>query len=189
MQTKSKIFKWALVLGIIIVLNLFFNYAISLFYKQPDYSSYFPQSQVVEPIETKDECLGVGGQWTENSNFYDNTYSKENNTPKVKGYCDPNFTKQQEFNKAQKEYDRNVFIILVLLGVISFLLGVFIPNEIITISFSWGGVLSFIIASMRYWSNAENLAKVLILAVALFALVWLAIKKFGNENKNEELRS
>ena len=187
MQNKSKIFKWALILGIIIVLNLFFNYAISLFYKQPDYSIYFPQSQVVEPIETKDKCLKIGGQWNEGSLTIkpnDNIVGKGNvvgngqNVPIYQntGYCDPNFTRQQEFNKAQKEYDRNVFIILVLLGVISFLVGVFISNEIIVVSFSWGGVLSFIVASMRYWSNAGNLVKVLILAVALSALIWLAIK-------------
>ena len=75
----------------------------------------------------------------------------------------------------------NIFIILVILGVVSFLLGTFITNEIIILSFSWGGVLSFIIASIRYWSDADNWVKVLILAVALGALIWLAIKKFGKQ--------
>ncbi|MEI7810566.1 MAG: hypothetical protein WCI41_03365 [bacterium] len=175
---KPKVLKWALVIGIVIVLNLFFNYSISLFYKEPDYNNYFKQAQVVEPITTKEACLKVGGQWNENGPAY---YSAPAGTsPDVKSYCDPNFTKQQEFNQAQKVYNRNIFIVLVLLGVFSFLLGIFIANEIITLSFSWGGVLSFIIASMRYWSDADSWVKVLILALALSALIWLAIKKFGN---------
>ena len=40
------------------------------------------------------------------------------------GYCDPNYTKQQEFSNAQNHYERSVFLILVLLGVASLVLGV-----------------------------------------------------------------
>ena len=179
METKPKVFKWALIIGIVIVLNLFLNYSISLFYKEPDYNTYFPQSQVVKPINTKEECLAVGGQWNENGAIYNNTIPAGATTPEMKSYCDPNFTKQQEYNNAEKVYQRNVFIMLVVLGIISFLVGAFVVNEIVAIGFSWGGVLSFIIASMRYWSTADNLIKVLILAIALGALIWLAIKKFS----------
>lgn len=179
METKPKVLKWALIIGIVIVLNLFFNYTISLFYKEPDYNLYFAQPQVVEPITTKEECLKVGGQWNEDSAVYNNTIPTGATKPTMTSYCDRNFTKQQEFNNVQKIYNRNIFIILVVLGVIAFLLGVFIANEIITLGFSWGGVLSFIVASVRYWSDADNWVKVLILAVALSALIWLAVKKFG----------
>lgn len=178
METKPKVLKWALIIGIIVVLNLFFNYAISLFYKEPDYDAFFPQSQVIEPIDTKEECLKVGGQWTENS-VYKDRYSATIPTPAQSSYCNPDFTKQQEFNDAQKVYQRTIFIILVVLGVISLALGSFLVNEIVTLGLSWGGVLSLIIASMRYWSSADNLIRVLILGFALVVLIWLAIKKFG----------
>jgi hypothetical protein len=183
METKPKVLKWALIIGIVIVLNLFFNYSISLFYKEPDYNAYFAQSQVVKPIATKEECLAAGGQWNENGAVYNKTVPTSASTPVMTSYCDPNFIKQQEFTEAQKVYNRNIFIILVILGVVSFLLGTFIPNEIITLSFSWGGVISFIIASIRYWSDADNWVKVLILAAALGVLILLAIKKFGNNLK------
>ncbi len=179
MEKKPKVFKWALVIGIIVVLNLFFNYTISLFYKEPNFDNYFPQTQIVEPITTKEACLKIGGQWVKGL-----TYNEKNmrpnfiNSSQTKNYCNPNFTKQQEFNEAQKTFQRNIFIILVVLGVISLILGVFIANEIIALSLSWGGVLSLIISSMRYWSTADNLIKVLILGFALVALIWLAIKKF-----------
>jgi len=186
MGTKPRLLKWALIIGIVIVLNLFFNYTISLFYKEPDYNDYFKQSQVVEPITTKEACLAVGGQWNENGAIYNKTVPAPASTPEMKSYCDPNYTKQQEFNQAQKVYNRNIFIMLVVLGVLSLLLGVFVPNEIITLGFSWGGVLSFVVASIRYWSDADNWVKVLILGVALGALIWLAIKKFGGNLKDNE---
>ena len=159
--------KCAIIVAIVIVLNLFFNYAISLFYKAPQYSDYFPQSQVVEPIIDKASCLSVGGQWT------------DPNAQNTTGYCDPNYTNQANFDAAQKKYDRTVFIILVILGVLSLVGGALFTNGILSTSFSWGGVLALVTASMRYWSDADNLLKVLILAIALGMLIWVAVKKIG----------
>lgn len=181
METKPKFLKWSLIISIVVVLNLFLNYSISLFYKEPDYNVYFLQPQVVEPITNKEDCLKVGGQWNQNNIATKGVYSTPAGPQEVANYCDPNFTKQKEFNQAQKVYQRNIFILLIVLGVISLVLGAFIVNEIITLGLSWGGLLSLIIASMRYWSVADNLIKVLILAVALGALIWLAVKKFGNK--------
>ena len=65
------------------------------------------------------------------------------------------------------------------MSIIVLVLGGVISNEIISPAFSWGGVLSLIIASMRYWSDANDLFKVIILALALGILIWFAVKKFG----------
>ncbi len=178
METQSKVLKWALIIGIVVVLNLFFNYALSLIYKAPDYEASFPQPQVIPSINTKEDCLDVGGQW--NENYYGQPMPVE--TKIVKGYCDPNFTKQQEFNTAQKVYNRNVFITLVLLGAISVAIGSFLKgNIVIGMALSLGGVLSFIIASVRYWNSADKFVKVAILAIALAILVWVAVKKFKDQ--------
>ncbi len=187
METQSKILKWSLIIGIIIVLNLFFNYTVSLFYKIPDYNVYFERPQVVEPVTNKEDCLKIGGQWHEGDSRYDQSgvpippVAVEGKTKPLPafGSCNPDYIKQQEFNNAQKIYQRNVFIILVALGVISLVVGAFMANAIVSIGLSWGGVLSLIIASMRYWSDADNWVKVLILAIALVALFWVAIKKFS----------
>ena len=142
METKPKFLKWALIIGIVVVLNLFFNYAISLFYKEPDYNVYFPQSQVVEPVETKEACLKVGGQWTENP-YKDGTPSPiPSGFNNGKGYCNPDFTKQQNFNEAQKVYQRNIFLMLVVLGIISFVVGAFLFNEIVAVRAWWSSIFS-----------------------------------------------
>jgi uncharacterized membrane protein YhiD involved in acid resistance len=64
------------------------------------------------------------------------------------------------------------------LGALILIIGTVIKQEVLAIALSWGGVLSLIIASMRYWSNANNGLKVAILAVALASLMYLAVKKF-----------
>jgi hypothetical protein len=159
-QYSSRLVKWSLIIGIVIVMNLFFNYAISLVYKAPDYDIYFPSSQVVPVIVTQADCIAVGGQWNS-------------------GYCNQEYTKQLQYDAAQKNYDRVVFIALVILGVLSIVAGTIFENEVLSLAFSWGGVFSLFIASLRYWSDANNFLKVIILAIALGSLIWTAIKKFA----------
>jgi|SRR3989338_3484471 len=180
MNTQSKVLRWSLIIGIIIVLNLFFNYALSLIYKQPDYNAYFTQEQIVEPIVVKEKCLEVGGQWNEgDARYYDENVAKPVPMGAQKSWCDPDFTKRQAFEKMLKTYDRNVFITLVLLGALCVAAGTFFKgNMLIGTALSLAGVLSFIIASVRYWSSADDWIKVIILGIALCILIWVALKKF-----------
>ena len=176
MNNQPKVLKWSLIIGIVIVLNLFFNYALSLVYREPDYNAFCPNTaQVVESINNKEQCVAVGGQW--NENYYSQPIPVEKTS--IKGYCDQQFTCRNDFEAARKVYERNVFITLVLLGAICVVIGNFFKgNMVISTAFAFAGVLSFIIASMRYWSSADNLIKVIILAIALAILIWLALKRF-----------
>lgn len=178
MNTQNRIAKWSVIIGIVIVLNLFFNYTVSLVYKQPDYNAFCPMEQVVKAPENQNECTTKGGQWTENS-----YYGKPTQVGVVepRGYCDLQFTCRQDYDTASKNYNKNVFIVLVVLGALSVLIGNFFKgNDVIGSSLSMAGVLSFIIASMRYWSAASDAIRVLILAIALAILFWVAYKRFRN---------
>lgn len=171
----SAIIKWSLVIGIVIVLNLFLNYAISLVYNSPEYNEYCKQEQVIEEITTQEKCVEKGGQW--NANYYGKPMIVGEVVPN--GYCDLQYTCRTEFEADRKVYERNVFVTLVVLG-IALVAGSFAVafNWILSASASMGGVLSIIIASMRYWSEADSWLKVIILFVALISLVYFAIKKF-----------
>jgi hypothetical protein len=169
--------KTALTVGIVIVMNLFFNYSISFIYNEPDYTDFVKTSQVVEEIKDQESCLALGGQWNPNTVIEKN---QNNVLEKISnGYCDVNYTNQKNYEGAIKLYERNVFITLVVLGVLSIVAGAFISVSVLPVAFSWGGVLSLVIASIRYWNSADKLIKVLILACALGALIWLAVKKFN----------
>jgi hypothetical protein len=179
MQTQSKVLKWSLIVGIVIVLNLLFNYALSLIYKNPVFENFCPVNQVNEVINTQQACVAKGGQWNGGSSYQ---YLKETGQPvPVAGYCNLQFTCQNSFDAAQKVYNRNVFITLVILGAICVAAGSFLKvNVLISIALSLAGVLSFIVASMRYWTSADDWVKVIILAIALAILIWVAVKKFKN---------
>ena len=179
--TYSRFIKWSLIIGIVIVLNLFFNYTLSLVYKEPMYDMFCKTTQVVEPPQTKVACLNVGGQWNEATNP---VVSPEPTKPQIKGYCDEQYTCRMDYDKAQKTYGRNVFVTLVVLGVLCIIASLFLrKNDVVEISLSLGGVLSLVIASMRYWTSADNLVKVIILALALILLVGIALKKFRDQDE------
>lgn len=174
-QKQSNFVKVSIIIAIVIVMNLFFNYAVSLVYKEPVMDSFIKPTQVLEAITTKDKCVSVGGQWSEN--VYPSIDAK--GKTEVQGYCNENYTKQLNYDAARKIYEKKVFITLIILGIISLISGGFVTISVLAVAFAWGGVLSLIVASVRYWSQADNLAKVVILALALGILIWLAIKKFN----------
>lgn len=172
----SAIIKWSLIIGIVIVINLFINYAISLVYESPKFEDYCQQEQVIREITVQKECVDVGGQWNPNI-YYSMPVKGELVQPA--GYCDQQFTCRTEYEKVSRVYERNIFVILVTLGILlvagSFALAF---NWILSVSASMAGILSIIIASIRYWSEADNWLRVLILFVALCALIYFAVRKF-----------
>lgn len=182
MQTQSKVLKWGLIIGIIIVLNLFFNYTLSLFYKNPEYTKFCPTSQVVTVPDNQQACVEKGGQWTNNV-YYDKVAPRGiNGEIQPKSYCDLDYTCRTQFEDANKTYTRNVFIFLVVLGALCVLIGNFFKgNDVISNGLALGGLLSFVVASIRYWNDANDYIHVAILAIALAILVWIAMKKFKNQ--------
>lgn len=175
---SSKILKWTLAIALVIVVNLFFYYAIAMVYPEPQFESFCKnQNQVITDAVM---CVDAGGQWTNNQ------LSPKQVTEAVKngeslGWCDANFTCNQEYQEKTSVYNRNVFIILIVLSLVVLGLGVFLPVEVLALGFSWSGIVSLIIASARYWSDADNWMRVIILAVALVLIIWFAIKKFKEE--------
>ncbi len=172
-KKTPKFVQVSIIVAIVIVLNLFSNYTVSLIYKEPVYDKFIITTPVIENITTKEKCISVGGQWSENA------YPIAKGQTKVEGYCNANYTNELNYQKARASYEKKVFITLIVFGVLLLTLAGFLSIQILSISLAWGGVLSLIIASIRYWSLADDIAKVIILALALIMLIWLAVKKFN----------
>ena len=173
--TGPKVLKWTLAVAMVIVVNLFFYYVIAMVYPEPRYDAYCPMNTT--NYVTAETCVNAGGQWQNNS------LTPKQITEAVKsgeplGWCDPTFTCNHKYMDAHSVYNRNVFIVLIVLSLVVLGAGIFIPLEVLSLGFSWSGVVSLIIASGRYWSDADNWMRVIILAVALGLLIWFAIKKF-----------
>ncbi|MEK7585836.1 MAG: hypothetical protein AAB477_01205 [Patescibacteria group bacterium] len=175
----GNVLKWSLIIAIVIVTNLFFNYAISLVYDEPSYDKFCPADVYNKAYDNKNQCLDNGGMWSEQVVPVETMKASSPTKTQITGYCNATYTCQKKYDEAYKLYNRNIFIILVSLGVIILVLGAFMGVPLLSVAFSWSGVLSLIIASMRYWSSADSIIRVVILGVALGALIWLAVKKFS----------
>jgi hypothetical protein len=177
-RSRHPLFKWILVVGIAIVANLFLNYALDAFYQSPKYDIFCPAKQVNELITTEKACVSIGGQWNSDPYRYVGTTAPiPADAPR--GYCNENFTCQKGFDDAMKVYNRNVFIVLVVAGTAFLVGGLFAKGiEAVALGFSFAGILSLIIGTVRYWESMDERLRVVVLGIALTALVWVGIKKF-----------
>lgn len=179
----SKILEWALILALIIVLNLFFHFATKVVYQEPTWDTYCPQKQVnISPSNEKD-CVAVGGAWNAPASFgkEPRSYPAVASLPvEPQGYCDVTFTCAKEYNEVHKVYNRNVFIVLIVLGLLSLGAGFWLTQSgAVSLGVSFGGVVSLIVGSTRYWSDMNDYLRLIMLAVALIVLIWLGIKKLS----------
>ena len=147
------VIKWALSIGIIIVLNLFFSAAIQVAYPEPQFNdfceSYYPVLKTGE-VPVSDPAI-----------------------EQARVDCSNVYQEQHEL------YARNVFGILVFLGALSLVAGFALRiSPAVSAGLSYGGVLSFIIAAIRYWGEAGDLVRLAIVAAALVALIAIGVKKF-----------
>lgn len=170
---ENKILKWALILSIVIVANLFFNYALSLTLNSPDHDEYCPFEKTSQVIETKEACQQADGIW--------NPVPSVEKNVKPAGYCDLYSKCNNSYEEAAKVYEQKVFIALVVIGVVVLVASFFVgTNPVLGSAFALVAVLDFVIASIRYWQYSNELLKVGILFIALVALIYLAVRKFKN---------
>jgi len=175
------VLRWVVIIGIVVVLNLFFNYLIQVFYQAPKFENFCKAEQINVAPATQTECLAKGGQWNQNINQKQVRPEAPASpaTTEVNSYCDVSFTCQKNFQTAMDVYQRNVFVVLVVLGMLSIVVSFALASiAVVSLGLSLGGVLSLVIASMRYWSAMNDYIRVIILGAALAVLVWLGIKYF-----------
>lgn len=174
---NTNITKWAFILSIIIIANLFFNYSLSLFLNNPQYDEFCSYERSSQIIEDKESCLAVDGIWQ--------TSPKPVLSPDGanldNGYCDMYAKCNQAYEESAKIYEQKAFIGLVIIGVVVLLGSLFISsNPVLSSALALTAVLNFIVASMRYWRYSDELLKVAILFIALVTLIYLVVKKFKN---------
>ena len=175
--------KVVIALGIVIVLNLFFNYGIDTFYKGPKYEDFCRPEDLSRQYQAKEDCDSVGGLWTDNRNkpLYGEAQVPVPTIDRKSeplGWCDVEYTCRKDFESVHNLYNRNVFIILIIVGIISIIIGFLIgQSEAVSSGLSFGGILSLIIGTIRYWSGMDDYLRFIILGAALAVLIWMGIKK------------
>lgn len=174
----SRVAKWSLIIAIFILLNVFFNVSVGLFLDEPKYDDFCKNSYPGKEITNQETCNQFNGEW---QNYAVPTVNPDGTT--ISGYCDVYTKCQNEMNKATESYELKVFVALMVLGVITFIASLFLKtNALVGTALSLAAVLDFIIASIRYWSSANEWLRFLILLIALVILIYIAIKKFSDNN-------
>lgn len=171
---RPKFVRWAILIGIVIALNLFFVAARSLVFPEPQYDDYCPTN--VQPATNPEACAVQEGVWVEMPNDPRATVVVK---PNPEGYCDLYQKCQPLYEDARDQYAMYAFAFMLAAGVLALMAGV-IPmgSSIVSSGLSYGGVVAFVIAAGSYWGEAGNLLRLAMSAVALGALLYVAAKRF-----------
>jgi len=94
-----------------------------------------------------------------------------------RGYCDGDFYCRGEFDDVREIYNRNVFIIATIFGLIALIAGIVLKITSISSGLMGGGILLIIYGIIRYWSGLENYGRFTVMGIALAILIWLGYKK------------
>lgn len=183
--------KIGLALSIIVVLNLFFNYGIYTFYSSPKYED-FCAAETRKYYDNKESCESIGGEWTAHIKGPYGPYPPRVAVPAIPegtvvvdeptAYCNATATCQRIYEEDRNLYNRNVFITLVSLGVISIIAGFFLVSvSAISSGLLFGGLISIFVGNIRYWSDMNEYLRLAVLAIALATLLWLGYKKLKDK--------
>jgi hypothetical protein len=176
-QQTPKFVRWAVMLGIVIALNIFFFVVNSLIFPAPKYEDFCKNTHGPAAM-TADTCAAQGGVW--NAAPAATVDQSGATMPKPpSGYCDTYTKCQKPYNDAQQQHQLTTFVLLVGLGVLSIIVGVLpLGSSIVSSGLSYGGVLAFVIGAAQYWSEAGSWLRLAISLVALGALIYIGLKRF-----------
>lgn len=169
-----KFVRWALLVGIVVILNVFFSVVLAIAYPAPKYDDFCPQVNI-SPTDAP-TCDAQGGVWTEYSPA---PMPADVSSPKFTGYCDMYAKCQKPFQAASDQHALRAFVVMTVLGVIALLAGLMpIGSSIVSSGFSYGGVVALIVGSASYWGTAGNWIRLLIATTGLIALLYIGWRRF-----------
>ncbi len=169
--STPKFVRWALMLGIVVILNVFFVVLTSLVFPEPNFEDFCPASRSFQIVDTQIACEAEDGVWRPNPE-----YSPKTNAA---GYCDLCAKKQEPYEAAREDHALKAFVLMIALGLVALIIGLMpLGSSIVSSGLSYGGVLAFIIGSMSYWDTADSWVRLAIAGVGLVALLGIGLKRF-----------
>jgi len=181
-------------IGIFIVFMFLLHNGIRAFYDAPQYEKFCNNSYtpyIDKPYIITTNC-SYGRELQEQERACYNQRGQpvydyyENGCMKGVSFCD--FC-QRDFDDAMKEYNRNVFVIALIIGIIVLLVGFFILSiEPVGSSLMASGIGAIVYGTIINWENLGNIGRFLLLLLALIILIWIAVrinKRIDDKNKKK----
>ncbi|MBD3354500.1 hypothetical protein GF361_00785 [Candidatus Woesearchaeota archaeon] len=142
-----------LMIGIAIIFALFVGYGIDTFYEAPEYEDFCNESERLRPVKL-------------NQSDMEEFNAKQNQ-------C------WEQYDAAREPYNRNVFIITLVIGLAAVIAGSFFMKvESVSSGIMAGGVLTIIYGTLRYWGDMHKYLRFSVLTIVLIILIWIGYKKF-----------
>lgn len=203
MMKVSKIKQVLLSVAVAIIFVLFVGYGINTFYEEPKYNDFCSDDLHNEVIETQAKCEAFGGEWNDyrgktlaiednqllcdkvsESNGSMNLNCRTNgNDLREEGWCNVDKECSGNFHDAREGYNKNVFIVAVLIGLVTLAIGgIFLNVESIGSGLMGGSVLTILYGTIRYWGNASDVLRFVMLGAVLATLIWLGYTKLNPKN-------
>lgn len=186
-----KIKETILGVSIAILFVLFVAFGIRAFYNEPKYEDFcnkmmYPSMPYPERIYKETNSTLCNKIEVENYKFEQDciakkgevVYAPDENGCRIAKEC--SFC-NKEFRDSMNIYNRNVFIIAGIAGIITIIVGALLNLVSVSSGLFGGGVMTVIYGTIRYWSELADWARFIILGIALGVLIWIGYKKL---NKN-----
>ena len=176
--------KTLLVVGVAVMFIIVVMSGKDLFYKGPQYSDYVDDSpRIAIAITDQAQCENVGGKWFEPGEDFRAPRSPIGVEPgEVAGWCDEDFEKREAFDKARGEHDRNSFIILMIVGIGTFIGGMVVSAvkagsavaPSIGVGLAIGGIIVSIIGTAAHWDYMNEPLRFILAVVGLLLIMTVA---------------
>jgi uncharacterized membrane protein len=171
-----KVKNWLLGISIAIIFFMFCVYGTKLIYDSPErddfcnVSYYYPEKISGEGCDISSEIQIAVNECYDNDGIPRYEYNDDGCIKSITcDFCN------NEFDKANSVYTKNLFLISLIIGVIAIIISVLII-QISSVSggLMLGSLFFMIYGTAGYWRYMEDLFRFIILGAVLAVLVWLA---------------
>lgn len=153
--------KYAIALGIAVLLPMLTYYGVATFESPPDRRAYFAEAPPLkDPYRSEIEQRQQQAAFAERQR-----------------------AAQAEFEAARRAYARVLFFVAAPLGVVAILLGAVVGIPAIGPGLILGGIATLGMGYQAYWSDLDHALRFVSLLVAFIALVFVAWRQFGGARK------
>ncbi len=174
--------KLAMVVLIAVLIPLFLALFIDAVYTQPQYEDYCnlkaETPYMIEKINAN--CTYDYGQEYQDCINSEGTPRFDINSEGCNVYSECDYC-SRDYNAAQDEYSRNVFLIFAVLGLIIVVLGIYLKTEYIGAGLMFGGVITLFYSSVRYFSSLNKLLRAIVILVDLLVIIYISYKKIDKK--------
>jgi len=199
-QGGDRVKRVILAIAIAILFAFFIGIGIDAFYPNPEWEDYCEHDRYdIKQNLNSAECEEVGGRWNEfeeariipedrmsckkveqnEDEMILSCISESKGADAENGFCDLNYYCEEEYDGAQEGYNKVVFIVTAIIGLLVIVLSVALQMVSVSAGLMSGGILVILYGTMRYWEYSSNMLRMIILGISLVVLIWLGYKRLN----------